>query len=88
MACWTISFSKGAQKQFDKLDKTVQDRILRYLHQRVAYDARRLGKPLIWEKTGFWRYRVGDYRIIAELMDEQLIVEVVRVGHRKEVYDF
>ena len=88
MAYWTISFSKGAEKQLYKLDKPVQDRILRYLHQRVIHNARGLGKPLVAEKTGFWRYRVGDYRVVAELREKELIVEVIRVGHRKEVYDF
>lgn len=88
MAYWTISFSKNAEKELSKLDKSIQDRILRYLHGRVANNARGLGKPLIGEKTGFWRYRIGDYRVIAELIDRELIIEIVRVGHRKDVYDF
>ena len=85
---WTIKVSELAQKQLKKLDKAVAKRILDYLRQRVAtrHDPRLFGKPLLHDKTGLWRYRVDDYRIICQIEDDNFTVLVLRLGHRKEVY--
>ena len=85
---WKISFDKKAEKQFAKLSEEVQFQIARYLYQRVAVqpDPRRLGKALTGDKKGFWRYRIGDYRAICELRDRELLVLVIEVDHRREVY--
>jgi mRNA interferase RelE/StbE len=71
-----------------KIDPAARQRIREYLEQRVANlsDPRQLGKPLKGELASLWRYRVGDYRLIYELRDEVLVVLVVRIGHRREVY--
>ncbi len=86
---WKVSFNKSAAKQFGKLDREVQAAILVYFHERVLAepDPRRLGKALAGKLKGFWRYRIGDYRAICELRDHELIVLVLKIGHRKEVYD-
>lgn len=85
---WTIEFAPGVEKELKKIGKAEARRILDYLRDRVATsdDPRQLGKPLRGELTEYWRYRVGDYRVICELRDGALVVLVVRVGHRKDVY--
>jgi mRNA interferase RelE/StbE len=85
---WTIEFDRRVEKDLRALDKPSARRILKYLNERIAPldDPRRLGKSLAGELGEYWRYRVGPYRIIASIEDEQLRVLVVRVAHRNEVY--
>jgi mRNA interferase RelE/StbE len=85
---WTVEFDERARKEFRRLDTIVQKSILRYLRQRVAAaaDPRRLGKPLHGEFAGLWRYRVGDWRLVCRIEDKKLVVLVLTVGHRREVY--
>lgn len=85
---WTIEYTDVARTQLRKLDKVAARRILDYMDQRIAplEDARGLGKALQGPLGEFWRYRVGDFRIICDLQDEKLRVLVVRVGNRKDVY--
>ena len=85
----TIEFAESAAKQLRKLDSGVARRITSYLRQRVARanDPRSLGAALKGDELGqFWKYRVGDYRIIAEIHDQEIRILVVRLGHRREVY--
>lgn len=86
---WTVEFDDAAAKELRKLDRQAQSDILRYLRERIATDEdpRRFGKPLSGELTGLWRYRVRNYRIICNIEDDKLIVLVVRVSHRKDVYE-
>jgi mRNA interferase RelE/StbE len=85
---WTIEFTESARNQLRKLGRPSARRIVTYLNERVATleDPRSLGKALRGLLGEFWRYRVGDYRIICELHDKALRVLVVRVGNRKDVY--
>jgi mRNA interferase RelE/StbE len=85
---WSLEFSPRAQKQLDKLDKTVARRISKFLYQRVGKlaDPRQIGERLQGTLSEFWRYRVGDYRIICSLEHDRLVVLVLRIGHRREVY--
>jgi mRNA interferase RelE/StbE len=85
---WTIEFRPNARADLRTLDPPVQRRILNFLEHRVVAsgDPRRLGKPLRGEKRELWSYRVGSYRIVCLLEDERLVVVVVSVGHRPEVY--
>jgi mRNA interferase RelE/StbE len=85
---WRVEISRGAEKQIQKLDRTAQESIIRFLRERVqtADNPRRWGKPLHGDKGGLWRYRVGDYRLICDIQDERVTVLVASVGHRKEVY--
>jgi mRNA interferase RelE/StbE len=86
---WEVRFNKSAEKQFYKLDRQAQKTIRDYLLNRVSQssDPKIFGKPLVGIFTGLWRYRVGDYRIICDIQDGELIILVVLVGHRKNVYD-
>ncbi|MGA7289615.1 MAG: type II toxin-antitoxin system RelE/ParE family toxin, partial [Terriglobales bacterium] len=75
-------------RQLDELDKTVARRISKFLYERIEKldDPRQIGERLQGTLSDFWRYRVGDYRIICSLEHERLVVLVLRIGHRREVY--
>lgn len=86
---WTIEISDTAKQQLSKLDKPLSQRILKFLSQRLGklHDPHSIGKTLHGSRLGeFWRYRVGDYRIICKIEDDYLVVLVLRIGHRREVY--
>ena len=85
---WTIEFAPAAQKELDGLDKPVARRISKFLYERVAKldDPRKIGEKLKGTLSEFWKYRVGDYRLICSLEHGRLIVLVLRVGHRREIY--
>ena len=86
---WTVSYTETARKQLRKLDRPVARRLVDFLDERVAGEAdpRSTGKALTGPVLGaFWRYRVGDYRIICDLQDGALVVLVLQIGNRKDVY--
>jgi mRNA interferase RelE/StbE len=86
---WSVEFDAAAAKELRKLDPPVARRIVVFLRQRVAVleDPRSIGEALRGDELGqFWKYRLGDYRIVARLVDARLVVIVVRIGHRREVY--
>ena len=85
---WNVEVSPKAQRQLDELDKPVARRISRFLYERIGKldDPRQLGERLQGTLSEFWRYRVGDYRIICSLEHERLVVLVLRIGHRRDVY--
>lgn len=86
---WRIELGRDAEKALDKLDRPVAQRILRFLYERVAPldDPRSIGEALKGSQLGeFWKYRVGDYRIISRIEDGELCVLVVRIGNRRDVY--
>ena len=86
---WTIEFDDAAAKELRTLDHQAQRQILRYLRERIATDEdpRRFGKPLSRELAGLWRYRVGNDRLVCSIEDDRLVVLVLRVAHRKDVYE-
>jgi mRNA interferase RelE/StbE len=88
LACWRIEFEDAAKKELAQLDRRAQKNIRRFLRERIATeeDPRRFGDPLQRDLSGFWKYRVGDCRIVADIQDELVLVLVVRVGHRSKVY--
>ena len=85
---WQIEFDSEAEDDLEKLDREIQRRIIRYLRDRIATenDPRRFGAPLRRELSGLWKYRVGDYRIICRIEAKKLVVYVIRIGHRREIY--
>lgn len=86
---WQVEFDPRAEKELISLDKAAQREIIRYLRERISTenDPRRFGKPLRGGLHGLWRYRVGDYRLVCQLRDHAFVVLVVRVGHRREIYE-
>lgn len=86
---YRIEFDPRAEKELAKLDREVARRILRFLRERVAVlgDPRSLGEALRGPELGrFWKYRVGDYRLICTIQDQRITVVVLRIGHRRDVY--
>lgn len=75
-------------RELRKLDKGNSKLILKYIKKNLINleDPRSRGKALVGDKTGLWRYRIGDYRLICKIEDEQLIILALSVGHRREVY--
>lgn len=86
---WQIEFADSALKQLKKLDKHVANKILTFLEKKVATleDPKSAGKPLSGHLATFWRYRVGDFRIICNLDSKSITVLVLKVSHRSKVYD-
>ena len=86
---WRIEFSESAVKQLSRLDRQTAQRIMRFLRERVAPvdDPRGVGAALRGEVLGkYWKYRVGNYRVICDIGDHIVTVIVVHIGHRREVY--
>lgn len=86
---WRIEVAARVEKAIAKLDPPPRDRIVRFLYERLARieDPRSIGEALKGSRYGeLWRYRVGDYRLICNIEDERLVVVVLRVGHRREIY--
>ena len=85
---WDVKLDRLAQKEISKLNTQVQERIFRFLKGRLAKqeNPRMLGEALAGPLKGFWKYRVGDYRIIAKIEDETITIYVIAIGHRSEVY--
>jgi len=84
---WKIKIDDEAKKDLRDLDHQIKRKILSYLRKRITKNPKDFGRPLSGDKAGLWRYRVQDYRIICRIEDDKLIVLVVGVGHRKDVYD-
>ena len=86
---WQIEFDESAKKELAKLDRQVARRLIDFLKNRVLSlrDPRSVGQALRGSTLGeFWKYRVGDFRIIASIQDDPMIVLVLRVGNRSDIY--
>ena len=85
---YKVRFTKNALKQLKKLDQSVAALILGWIRKNLegCEDPRRHGKALVANRSGQWRYRVGDYRIIAEIIDDEIVVMIVNIGHRSDIY--
>lgn len=87
---WCFLIAKQCEKTFSKLDRSIQQRIISHFEKKVLKDVnpRRLGKQLTGQLKDLWRFRVGDYRVLTQIQDEQLIILAIHVGHRRDVYEF
>jgi mRNA interferase RelE/StbE len=86
---WQVLVDPAAVVDLNKLDKSVRERVKKFIFDRLPRyeDPRCIGEALKGTRWGdLWRYRVGDYRVMARIEDDQIIVIVVRIGHRREVY--
>ncbi len=84
-----VEFDPAALKDLRKLDRAVQQRLVGFLRTRVTAleDPRSLGEALAGARLGnYWKYRVGDWRIICDIQDECIVVRVLRIGNRREIY--
>lgn len=89
MTTYTVHWSDKAQRQLRKLNKSVAGLIVQWVHKNLddCENPRQHGKALTANLSGKWRYRVGDYRIIAEIHDDEVCILLLEVGHRKKIYD-
>ena len=86
---WKIELSTTAARELHKLDPPQAKRILKFLNERVAplENPRSIGQALRGSELGeFWKYRVGDYRVVCKIEDDRVLILVLRIGHRREVY--
>ena len=86
---YKVIFTERAKKQLKKLDKHIAALIIGWLEKNIqnCENSRLHGKGLVENKSGQWRYRIGDYRVICEIQDKEIIVLVLEVGHRREIYN-
>lgn len=82
-----VVFADKARKEFLKLDRPVQRQIQVFIVKlQGLHDPRSTGKALAGTFAGCWRYRVGDYRLVCEIKDDEILITVLHIAHRKEVY--
>ena len=86
---YKVIFTERAKRQLKKPDKHIAALIIGWLKKNIqnCENPRLHGKGLVENKSGQWRYRIGDYRVICEIQDKEIIVLVLEVGHRREIYD-
>ena len=86
---WKVEFTPEAQRNLDRFDKPMAHRIAKFMVDRIATleDPRSIGEALHGpDLKKYWKYRVGDYRVIAKIEDERVSIVVIRIGNRREVY--
>ncbi len=88
MTNWQVVISNIALKTLKKMDKQTASLILGYIEKRLAGcdNPRAFGKPLVADHHGKWRYRIGDYRLLCFIEDEKILITVIAIGHRKDIY--
>ncbi|MGI4851419.1 MAG: type II toxin-antitoxin system RelE family toxin [Janthinobacterium lividum] len=87
-AHWQIIFDPKAEKEFFKLDVSIQRQIQQFLRKNIvpSSNPRQFGKALKGDLASFWRYRVGDYRLLCTFEDNNCLIFVIQIGHRREIY--
>ncbi|WP_298825539.1 type II toxin-antitoxin system RelE/ParE family toxin [uncultured Planococcus sp.] len=85
---YTVRFSDAALKKLKKMDRYQASLLLGWIEKNLTdcSDPRLHGKALVADHRGKWRYRVGDYRILALIEDEEITITIIDVGHRKDIY--
>ena len=85
---YKVDYTKSAIKKLKALDKPVRRKVLNWIEKNLigCSNPRQHGKALVGNHSGKWRYRVGDYRIIADILDDKIVILVLNVGHRREIY--
>jgi mRNA interferase RelE/StbE len=84
---WKVNIPDSVRKDLKKLGVPAEKEILRYLKKiELSQSPKSSGRPLVGDMRGLWRYRVGDYRIICRIQENELIVLVLEIGHRSEIY--
>lgn len=86
---YKVLFTERARKDLKKMNKTISALILSWVRKNLedCENPRQHGKSLVGDKSGQWRYRVGDYRLLAEIRDNEIVILILTVGHRREIYE-
>ena len=83
---YKVAYLNSVEEDLKKLDKTTVRKILNRIETYLACDPKELGKPLKGEFQGYWRYRWGDYRVIYKISEREILIIVLRISNRKDVY--
>jgi mRNA interferase RelE/StbE len=85
---WKVELSDIALNNLKKMDKKTAAMIIGYIEKKLVgeIDPRSFGKPLVGNQKNKWRYRIGDYRLLCQILDDKILILVVAIGHRKEIY--
>jgi len=88
MTAYTVEFERGSQKSLKKMDPQQARIIMSWIKKNLVGtdDPRRHGKGLVSNRSGEWRYRIGDYRLIADIQDEKVVILILEIGHRRDIY--
>jgi mRNA interferase RelE/StbE len=86
---YKVEFSKAALKELKKMDRPVAAMILGWVRKNLegCENPRQHGKGLTANRSGQWRYRVGDYRLLAEIQDDRIVILILNIGHRSDIYN-
>lgn len=84
---YKVLYKASVEKDWRAIDKSSQKRIINKIERELAKNPKELGKPLKGQYKGFWSYRIGEYRVIYKISEEEILILVLRVGHRKDVYN-
>ena len=86
---YKVEFTEKSLKQLKKMDKHTASLILGWIRKNLegCENPRQHGKGLTADKSGQWRYRVGDYRLLAEIEDDRIVILILSVGHRRDIYN-
>ena len=86
---YTVQYTAGAIKNLKKLDKHTQALILGWIEKNLmnCENPRQHGKCLTANRSGQWRHRIGDYRLICEIEDDKIVILILSIGHRREIYN-
>ena len=83
---YKVAYLDSIEEDLKKIDKAIIKKILNRIETYLAQDPKGLGKPLKGEFQGYWRYRWGDYRVIYKISEQEILILILRIGNRKEVY--
>lgn len=85
---YTVEYTKRAIKQLKKLDKQTSALILGWIEKNLVDcdNPRQFGKGLTANRKGEWRYRIGDYRLVADIQDDKIVILILNIGHRRDIY--
>ena len=85
---YTVEYTKRAIKQLKKLDKQSSALILGWIEKNLVDcdNPRQFGKGLTANRKGEWRYRIGDYRLVADIQDDKIVILILNIGHRRDIY--
>jgi len=88
MTKYKILTTADFEKSFKKLDKSVQRQIKKWIDNHLidVEDPKAFGKPLVGNMAHYWRYRIGDYRLLVEIKNKELIIVMINIGHRSSIY--
>jgi len=84
---YSVRWDTEALEDLSELDRADAKRIVKKVESHLVKDPLALGKPLVGNLRGLYRYRIGDYRVLYQVIKEEIVIEVVAVGHRKDVYE-